>query len=129
MKSDTAQSSLAILAGYSLEKFKAGLEYNIQKNSGMVDGNDLSGISVYASFRLVKKFSIFSRYDYLEASVPDDEMETGDIIKKDGQLFIAGFDYTPVKGVKIAPTYFGYAPADKSQPFTSSFGLYFELRY
>ncbi len=58
-----------------------------------------------------------------------DEMETGDIIEKDGQLFIAGFDYTPVKGVEIAPTYFGYAPADKSLSFTSRIGLYFEIKF
>lgn len=95
----------------------------------MVNGNDLSGISVYASLGLAKKFSIFARYDYLETTSPDNAVETGDIIEKDGQLFIAGFDYTPVKGVKIAPTYFGYAPEDKSLSFTSRFGLYLEVRF
>jgi hypothetical protein len=129
MKKDYSQTTLAVMAGYTIKKLRAGIEYNIQKNKDMIDGNDLSGLSVYASLGLAKKFSLFTRYDYLEATVPDDALETGDIIPKDGQLFIAGFDYTPVKGIKIAPTYFGYAPADKSLSFTSRIGLYFEIRF
>jgi hypothetical protein len=129
MKTDFAQTSLAFMAGYNIKKFKAGLEYNIQKNKDMIDGNDLSGLSGYASLGLAEKFSLFARYDYLKASEPDNEMETGDIITKDGQLFIAGLDFTPIKGVKIAPAYFGYAPADKSSSFTSRIGLYLEIKY
>jgi hypothetical protein len=129
MKKDYTQTSLAFMAGYNIKNFKAGLEYNKQKNKDMIEGNELSGISVYASFGLSEKFSIFSRYDNLKTTLPDDAMETGDIIKKDGQLIIAGFDYTPLKGLKIAPSYFGYAPKDKSQSFTSKFGLYFEIRF
>ncbi len=129
MKKDYAQTSLSFLAGYNRKKFKTGIEYNMQKNKDMIDGNDLSGLSVYASLGLSDKFSLFTRYDYLKATVPDNAIETGDIIKKDGQLFIAGFDYTPIKGVKIAPTYFGYSPKDKSLPFTSRIGLYFEIKF
>lgn len=129
MKKDYTQTSLALMAGYTITKFRAGLEYNIQKNKDMMDGNDLSGISVYASLSVAEKFSIFTRYDYLKATVPDNAMETGDIIPKDGQLFIAGFDYTPTKGVKIAPAYLGYAPDNKNQSFTSRIGLYFEVRF
>ena len=93
MKKDYAQTSLAFMAGYNIKKFKAGVEYNIQKNKDMINGNVLSGLSLYTSLALAEKFSIFTRYDYLEATVPDNELETGDIIEKDGQLFIAGFDY------------------------------------
>lgn len=129
MKKDYSQTSLALMAGYTIKKFRAGIEYNMQQNKDMIDGNDLSGISVYASLGLAERFSIFSRYDYLEADSPDNEMETGDIITKEGHLFMAGFDYTPIKGVKIAPTYFGYSPTDKSLPFTSRIGLYFEIKF
>jgi hypothetical protein len=124
MKKDFAQTSLALMAGYSHKNFKTGLEYNIQKNKDMIDGNDLSGISVYASIGVAERFSLFTRYDYLKTMQPDNEMETGDIIKKDGQLFIAGVDYIPTMGIKIAPAYYGYAPADKSLSFTSRIGLY-----
>ena len=53
----------------------------------MIDGKDLSGISVYTSPGLTEKFSIFTRYDYLISGVPDNAMEPGDIIRKVGQLF------------------------------------------
>jgi hypothetical protein len=128
MKDDYAQTSTALFAGYEIKKFKAGLEYNIQKNHEMIKGNDLSGISVYTSIGLAQKFSIFMRYDYLESVTPDKSEEPWNH-DNDGQLILAGFDYAPVKGVKIAPTFFGYAPYDNSASFTSRFGLYFELKF
>jgi hypothetical protein len=95
----------------------------------MIEGQDCSGISVYTSLVLNDKISIFTRYDNLKSVIANSAPETGDIIKKDGQLFIAGFDFAPTGGVKIAPTYFGYAPDDKSLSFTSRFGLYFEVKF
>jgi hypothetical protein len=128
MKNEYAQTSMAFMAGYTLKKIKTGLEYNIQKNHGMTDGNDFSGISVYASFGLAEKFSIYTRYDYLTSALPVNATDPWNL-RNDGQLFIAGFDYTPAKGVKIAPVYFGYVPEDESMPITSRFGLYFEIRF
>jgi hypothetical protein len=89
---------------------------------------DFSGISVYSSLGLGRKFSIFTRYDYLQSVVPDNTKEPWNK-SNDGQHFIAGFDYSPVKGVKIAPIYIGYAPKDESMTFTSRFGLYFEIKF
>jgi hypothetical protein len=129
MKKDFAQTSLALMAGYTFKNFRTGIEYNIQQNTDMTDGNDQSGISVYASLGLAEKFSIFTRYDYLKSDSPNDDPETGDIIRNDGQLFIAGFDYTPVKVVKIAPAYFGYVPEENSISFTSRLGIYFEIKF
>ena len=128
MNNSYDQSSFAIFGGYTLNKFKAGLEYNMQKNNGMVNGHDLSGISAYTSLGLGEKFSIFTRYDYLKSVIPVNSTEPWNN-SKDGQLFIVGFDYLPVKGVKIAPAYIGYAPSDRTKSFTSKFGLYFELRF
>lgn len=95
----------------------------------MTVGEDHSGLAVYASLGMAEKFSIFTRYDYLKSAFSDDMPETGDIIIKDGQLFIVGFNYTPIRGVKVAPAYFGYAPDDKSLSFTSRFGIYFEVKF
>ena len=128
MDNDFTQTSAAFFAGYAIKRFKAGLEYNMQKNNAMISGNDFSGISVYASLGVAEKLTIFSRYDNLRSAIPENETDPWNL-NKDGQLFIAGFDYSPVKGVKIAPTYLGYAPYDKSLSFTSRFGLYFELRF
>ena len=65
MRKNYTQTSVALFAGYTIKKFRAGLEYNIQKNNGMINNHDFSGISVYSSIGLAGKFSIFTRYDYL----------------------------------------------------------------
>ncbi len=128
MDNDFAQTSTSLFAGYTNKNFKAGAEYNMQKNNKMTNGHDFSGISLFASLALAQKFSIFARFDYLESAIPEGLTEPWNK-NKDGQYFIAGFDYSPVKGVKIAPTYIGYSPYDKSASFTSRAGLYFEIRF
>ena len=48
---------------------------------------------------------------------------------KDGQLYMLGFDYSPVNGVKIAPTYKGWAPKNDALPFTSTLALNLEIKF
>ncbi|MFH1320887.1 MAG: hypothetical protein ABII90_09580 [Bacteroidota bacterium] len=121
------QTSVALYAGYSNKDFKAGTEYNIQKNNGMVDSHDFSGISVYTSLLVAEKFSVFTRYDNLWSATLTGE--TNPWNNKDGQLFIVGFDYSPTHGVKIAPTYFGWSPNDKLKSFTSIIALNVEIKF
>lgn len=128
MKKDYAQVSTSLYAGYTIKNFKAGLEYNIQKNNGIIDGNNFSGISVYTSLGLAKKFSIFTRYDYLTSVTPAGETDPWNS-SKDGQLFLAGFDYSPITGVRIAPAFVGWSPFDKTKYFTSKFALDFEIKF
>ena len=122
------QTSFALFAGYTFKNIRTGIEYNNQKNNGMINNHDFSGISLYTSFILAEKFSIFGRYDNLRSTVP-----TGETIpwnrNKDGQLFMAGFDYSPTRGVKIAPAYLGWSPYEKSNPYTSTIALNFEITF
>jgi hypothetical protein len=122
------QTSLSLYAGYTYKFFKAGMEYNSQKNNGNINQHDFSGISLYASFMTGKKFTVFSRYDKLESSIPAGDSTPWNS-SKDGQLFMVGFDYLPVKGVKIAPTYSGWSPYDKSMPYSSTLALNFEIKF
>jgi len=128
MNNNYAQTSTSFFAGYAINKFRAGFEYNIQKNNEMKDGHDQSGFSLFSSLALAEKFTVFARYDYLKSGIPDNATEPWNK-SKDGQVFLAGFDYNPVKGVKIAPTLWGYSPYDKSLNFSTRLGLYFELRF
>jgi hypothetical protein len=128
MKHNYAQSTYAFLAAYSLKGFRAGVEYNIQINNGMLNGHDFSGVSLYASQFIADKYSIFARYDNLRSETIGDDTKPWNN-SKDGQAFIGGFDYSPVKGVKLAPTYIGWSPRDKSLKYTSTIGLYLELKF
>jgi hypothetical protein len=128
MKHNFNQTSLALYAGYSYKNLKSGMEYNNQKNNGMINNHDFSGISVYVSLQLNDKYSIFTRYDNLWSEILDGEVNTWNY-NKDGQLFMAGFDYSPARGVKIAPTYLGWSSSDKSKSFTSTIVLNIEIKF
>ncbi len=128
MKRNYAQTTIALFAGYTYKTFSAGLEYNLQKNNRMMLQNDFSGISAWASMQFAEKLSVFTRYDYLWSETITNETSPWNY-SNDGSLFLAGLDYSPVRGVKIAPVFMGWSPRDKSKFFTSKVGLWFEIRY
>ena len=128
MKHNNNQTTLALFAGYTYKTLKVGFEYNDQKNNGMIDQHDYSGISAYSSIGVAKKFTVFARYDYLNSTVPTG----GDLPwnrNKDGQLFMAGFDYNPIPGIKLAPNFQGWSPYEKSLPFASTVALNIEIKF
>ena len=128
MKHNFNQTSLALFAGYLYKDFKAGIEYNNQKNNGMINNHDFSGISVYTSLQLNDKYSIFTRYDNLWSATQPGEINPWNY-NRDGQLFMAGFDYSPTRGVKIAPNFQGWSPNDKSKSFTTTIALNIEIKF
>lgn len=127
MKNDYAQISTSLNAGYTVKNFKAGVEFNKQKKNRMINGHDFSGISAYTSIGFAEKFGFFIRYDHLGSVVPDDATDPWNK-SKDGQLFMTGFDYSPAIGVKIAPTYLGWLPYDKTKSLTSTIALNIEIK-
>ena len=128
MNHDYNQTSYAFFAGYSFKNFRTGLEYNYQRNNGMNDQHNFSGISAYAAMNFARKYSFFARYDYLTSVTPDGALNPWNY-NRDGQLFIFGCDYSPVQGVKIAPTYSGWSPENSSRPFTSTLLLNVEIKF
>ena len=122
------QSSFALFAGYSFKNIRTGLEYNFQKNNGMISQHDFSGLSIYAAMNIAEKYSILTRYDNLKSITPDGSADPWNN-NKDGQLFMVGFDYTPSKGVRIAPTYRVWSPANNANPSTSTLSLNVEIKF
>ena len=128
MKHDFNQTSLALYAGYSYKGFKTGIEYNNQKNNGMLNNHDFSGVSFYSSIALDKRFSVFARYDDLWSITLAGQSDPWNY-NKDGQLYMTGIDYSPTLGVKLAPTWLGWSPSDKSKGFTSTIALNIEIKF
>lgn len=126
MKDEIAQQTLATFIGYQAEKFNIAGEYNYQKNFRMFDESDYFGWSFYTSIDLVSSFKLFGRYDNLSSSVREG-MDTPWNESRDGQLFMAGIEFSPIKGVKIAPGFHGWKPADESRHFVN--GLYLNFEY
>ncbi len=123
------QQSLATFLGYKGEKLVVGGEYNYQKNFGMdVEGRDVYGTSFYATYQAFDKFMFFARFDDLKSKTVEGEQNPWNY-NNDGQLIMAGFEYAPIKGVKIAPNYRFWGPADSSIPSTSYVYFNVELKF
>ncbi len=63
----------------------------------MVEGNDWAGYSLYSTYNF-KSSALFVRFDNLK---PMDGFSGA----REEKLFVAGAEFNPVKGVKIAPNY------------------------
>ena len=90
----------------------------------MVESQDQSGVSFYGSYQ-VKRTRFFGRYDQLlsvNIGSDVDPWNSG----KDGQLFIAGIEFNPVKGLMVTPNYQGWIPANGS-PISHSAYLSLEI--
>ena len=112
MGSDSAQQTLALYAAYHLGKIAVGAEYNHQFNHKRINQHDLSGISLYGSY-LMKKTRFFGRYDILSSPKLGTDTKPWNYAR-DGQLFIAGVEFRPVRGLIVTPNYQGWVPADGS---------------
>ena len=126
MGNESSQQTLALYAGYSNNDFRIGAEYNYQLNHKMTAGQDLTGVSVYGSYQM-KKVRFIGRYDNLSSPQIGTEADPWNYAK-DGQLFIAGVEINPVKGIMVTPHYQGWVRADGG-PMSNSAYLSLEIRF
>lgn len=122
------QQSLATLLAYTGKKLVLGAEYNYQKNYSMRDGHDIYGTSFFATYSPSDKIMLFGRFDDLKSKALEGKTEPWQL-SKDGQLIMAGIEFNPVKGVKVAPNFRYWSPADSSMPGTSFAYLNLELKF
>ena len=125
---ETTLSSIATFVGYEAGNFAFGAEYNKQMNNGFKEDHDLNGTSFYANYKASKKVKLFARYDNLSSNKLNGATTDWNL-SKDGELYIVGLEVAPVKGVKIAPNFSGWSPADDSKAFSSTFILNFEFKF
>jgi len=128
MGKDVKQKSLATLLAYTGKKLVVGAEYNYQTNFAMKEGKDLFGTSFFATYKTSEKVKLFGRFDDLRSTTLEGENNPWHY-SKDGQLIIAGLEYNVVKGIKVAPNFRYWSPADNSIPGTTFAYLNFELKF
>ena len=126
--SQAEQQSLATFLAYTGSKFTIAGEYNYQKNFGMTEGKDIYGTSIFANYYPCKNLKLIGRFDDLRSKKLTGATDPWNF-SKDGQLFIAGLEYSPVKGVKITPNFRFWNTADNSAPNTTSLYLNCELKF
>ncbi len=128
MGDDVRQKSLATLLAYTNGKFTLAGEYNYQWNNDMVDGQNMYGTSIYSWYKPKSNMKLFARFDDLNSKKLTGESEAWNI-DSDGQLLLAGFEYSPVKGVKITPNIRYWNPDLSSAENTTYLYLSVELKF
>lgn len=128
MKDREAQQTMATFVGYKNSHFSVGAEYNKQKNYKMTKGKDFSGVSLYSSVKVTKKMKIFGRYDKLKSDTMEETTEAWNL-DKDGQLYMAGIEYSPIKGLKLSPNFQAWNPRKSDKDFITSAYLNLEIKF
>lgn len=128
MGKEVKQTTLAGFAAYTGKKFVAAAEYNYQWNYKMTDGKDMYGTSVYATYKPGEKVKYFARFDNLQSATLEGQTNPWQLAK-DGKLLMGGFEFSPVKGIKVSPNIRYWNPADEIQKQTTYAFINVELRY
>ncbi len=118
MGRNSCQHSWSGFVGFTAKKINVGAEYNYQENHCIVEAYEWSGPSFYATFIASEKIKLFARFD--QFSVKNAIGATTGSPSSDGQLFLAGIEYVPVKGIKLAPNFRQWSPANSSLPGLTS---------
>ncbi len=126
-KANATQQTTALMAGYANKVISLGAEYNYQSDKGLLLGQDYSGFSFYATYFLNTKINLFARYDYLNSANKTIQTLSWNY-SKDGKLFMAGFEYIPVKGLKISPNYQAWSSRNTSKSLISTLFLNVEIK-
>ena len=122
------QMTFSFTGAYLGPVFSLGAEYFRQNNHLTEVGEDYSGVSIFTAVKIAEKFSVFARYDDIGSVTPEGETDPWNLSKDGTNLFI-GFDYSPVKNVRISPNFTGFTPDDKDADFVGTVGLNVEARF
>lgn len=125
--SSVSQGSTSLMAGYANKTFNIAAEYNAQVNNKFKSGYDFSGYSVYGTLSFNAKTGILARYDNLSSTDNTTNAHSWNFAK-DGSEFLIGFQYIPVKGIRISPNYQIWTPKDGTKSNTSSIFLNVEIK-
>lgn len=128
MGGDVKQQSLATYLAYTGKALTLGAEYNYQKNQAMRNGQDIYGTSLYALLKTGANFQLFCRFDDLRSKALAGESSPWHF-SNDGHLWMAGLEFNPVKGVKIAPNARFWNTADDALPNIAYAFLNLELKF
>ncbi len=124
--------TLAFFAGYKAAKFRIGAEYNIMLNgtkyAKQAADHDITGIALYGTCIINKKFEVFGQWMLYKSNKLEGSDETWNY-DEDGNLFLAGIQYAPVKGVKVAANYRAFLYDNPDMNTDSYFFLNFEFAF
>ncbi len=115
-----AQKTVNAFVAYKGTDFTIGGEYNLQHGNKMVADHKLSGVSLWGSYNASNTVSVFARYDHLTSNTVGSATSNWNAAK-DGNLYVAGVEFFPTKGVSISPNIQYNDPKSSSIKSTASY--------
>lgn len=123
-KGKEAQSTYTGFLAYEIKSvFRVGGEMDYLMNSRGVKDAHLLGTSFYGTYIITPKYEVFGRYDRLTSEKDWNKKGT------DGQAIIAGVQYAPLKGVKVAANYQVFMPSIEDADSQSKVFMNLEFAY
>ncbi|MDD4821949.1 MAG: hypothetical protein PHI48_05260 [Bacteroidales bacterium] len=120
------QQLVSLFIGYKeSSKYRIGVEYNYHFNHNMIKNQDLYGTSVFGAIELATRWELYGRYDHLSSNKGNDRNKWN--VNSNGQAFLSGIHYSPVKGVSVALSYKKWI-GEKSSNNSNSLSLNFEYK-
>jgi len=95
------QQSFNFFCGYRGKIGSLGAEFNLQQNHANLLKHDFGGISLYGTIPVGRNLSVFARFDDLMSEKIG--TATSGWNSTDGQVYMAGIELAPVKGVLVSP--------------------------
>ena len=88
-------SVMGLFGGYASNGIRGGLEWNQKSDNGI----DITGqiMSLYTNYQARENIALFLKYDIVSPNTKESE--------DDKTYLIAGFEYSPEKGLMIAPNF------------------------
>ncbi len=128
MHNEVSQVSYCWVTSYTHTKnLNLVFEYNYQQNHNLAKNRDLYGYSLYGKFNIHPQYQLFSRFDMLKSNLAKSANIPWNL-PGDGSALIAGLQYTPVKGIKMALNYQDWVPRAANLPSNSYIFLDMEIR-
>jgi len=121
------QQLISLFTGYRIKDiFRMGVEYNYHVNHGNIPGNDMFGLSLFSSVELNKRTQLFCRFDHLKSNKLTGQLYSWHHLN-DGQAYIAGIHFVPVKNIALSLSYQGWNPSDENLKYTNTAAFSFEF--
>jgi hypothetical protein len=127
-KYNVSQTTFDLAAAYETEKVVLGGEYMLQNGNLNIRDNNLYGFGIFTRLKLKDKLYFLGRLEDL-SSVTVAGSEDPWNLAKDHSKLIVGLEFTPVKGVRLAPNYALIIPDDHNLANTSTIGINVELKF
>ncbi|GAA6528055.1 MAG: hypothetical protein LKK50_05170 [Prevotella sp.] len=127
LKKKEAQITFNAMLAYQCDRFTVGGEYNRQTGHNKVKDHNLNGLSFWGTCHLNRIMTVFGRYDYLSSKKLNGSDE-GWNSAQDGNLYVAGMEFFPVKGVSISPNVQIQDPKLSGSKPTTCFLLSFQYK-